>query len=244
MAGSRAGALATQTQTYALIALGVVLALLAGLGVWFWQRRKAEAHNPPELAAPVLAAGVRQSIAASQMGPQEPRVPVPPAEPVRLDLQMSIASATRSVMMFTVDYQLTINNRSDHAVRDLSVAAQLVCARHGGSNSVHQSAGAPLELIDRIGPHQCRTVSGQVQLPLGEVNAIRQGKTPLFIPLLQVSIAGSGVETGDRSFVLGLPSAASQHRVHPIPLDTPPGGISGLRAQEIKTKVPTPEPAE
>ncbi|MEM8724407.1 MAG: LPXTG cell wall anchor domain-containing protein [Pseudomonadota bacterium] len=221
------------TQTRNLAFAGVMLVLLLGGGLWLWRRRRA-AQEPLALPAPALAAGVRKSIAATRptASPMEPPPP-PPAEPLEVDLALEIVSASRSVMMFMIDYRLDIANRSESAARDIEISAHLTCAQRGGSNAPPLAGGQPVGVIERIGPHQSRSVSGQLQIPLTEVQAIKQGQKPLFIPLLHVSIVSAGDHVLKRSFVVGAPSTASQARVHPIALDTPPGGIPGLKAREV-----------
>ncbi|QUL36522.1 hypothetical protein [Erythrobacter sp. JK5] len=221
------------TRIYALG--GTVLLVLLALGFLVWRRRRL-ATARPELSAPTLAAGVRNSIAATQLreapGVQQPK-PAPMPEPPRLDLTLEIVSAARSLMMFTLEYRLTIANRSDHAARDIEVSGQLTSAQGAGANAPPVAGGQPFGSIDRIGPHQSRVLGGQLQLPLAQVQALRQGAKPLFIPLMHVRVLSAGGHSLTRSFVVGSPSSASQGRVHPIRLDTPPGGLPGLRAREV-----------
>jgi hypothetical protein len=155
-----------------------------------------------------------------------------PALP-RLDLALDVTGATRSVMMFTLAYRLTLANRTDHAVSGLGVAVQLACARSGVSNAAAPGTAQLLDLIDRIGPQQSRSLSGEVQIPLSAIAPLRQGKQPLFIPLVHITLEGEGQQALTRSFVIGVPSTASAARLHPIRLDTPPGSIPGLRAQMV-----------
>ncbi len=169
--------------------------------------------------------------AASPISHPAPEPPAP--EPLHVDLSLHIESASRSVMMFMIDYRLTVANRSDRAARDIEVTAHLTCAQRGGANAAPIAGGQPAEAIERIGPHQSRSIGGQLQMPLTEIHAIRQGQKPLFIPLLHLSIVSAGGHTITRSFVVGEPSSTSQGRVHPIRLDTPPGGLPGLQAREV-----------
>jgi Meckel syndrome type 1 protein len=74
-------------------------------------------------------------------------------------------------------------------------------------------------------------MTGTVQLPLSAIAPLRQGSSPLFIPLAHVTLEGEGLRAMTKSFVIGTPSSAG--RVHPIPLDQPPGAIAGLAAQPI-----------
>jgi hypothetical protein len=200
-------------------ALGT-LALL-GAGALAWRRRKPRALR---LAAP--AEGAAEA------------APTPAAAPPRLDMTLEIIRATRSVMMFTLEYRITIANRSDRAVCDLALAAQIACARAGigaGSNAASPGAAQALDTIARIGPHQTRSITGEVQMPLSAVTPLRQGNRPLFVPLVHVTLDSAGEAGGGavttRSFVIGTPSASG--RIHPIPLDQPPGAIPGLVAQQV-----------
>ncbi len=208
----------------------LVLILLPAL--WLWRRRRA-AEDALALEAPEIAAGVRRSLAATQGARTAPDPAPPPPAPLDVDLSLEIVSASRSVMMFMLDYRLMIANRSERAARDIELTAQLTCAQRGSTNAPPVAGGRPLETIERIGPHQSRSISGQLQMPLTEVQAIRQGQSPIFIPLLHISLVSAGEQSLTRSFVVGEPSTASQGRVHPIRLDTPPGGIPGLKAREV-----------
>lgn len=189
-----------------------LLTLLGAALLWRRRPRPAAMRIAPPLAGPRAE-------------------PPAAAAPPRLDLTLEIASATRSLMMFTLEYRLVIANRSDRAVNDARVAVQLVCARTSGGAG--PSAGAAQALADagRIGPHQARTVTGTVQLPLSAITPLRQGQTPLFIPLAHVTLEGDGLPAQLRSFVIGTRSNSG--RVHPIALDVPPGGIAGLVAQAV-----------
>ena len=149
----------------------------------------------------------------------------------RLDLMLEITSATRSVMMFTLEYRLTIANRTAQAANDLKVGVALACARRGIANGAAPGAAQQLVQLERVGPHQSRSITGTVQLPLSAIAPLRQGQQPLFIPLVHVSLEGERTAPLTRSFVIGTPSAAG--RVHPIRLDTPPGAIPDLTAQAV-----------
>lgn len=195
---------------YAAGGLGA-LALVGG-GALLWRRRKPKVLR---LAAPTGAAAR----------------PAATAEPPRLDLTLDITAATRSVMMFTLEYRLTIANRSDRAVGDCNAAVQLACARAAAGGAPSAGAAQGMERIARIGPQQARSISGRVQLPLSAITPLRQGQTPLFIPLVHVTLEGEGLPAHTRTFVIGMPSQSG--RVHPISLDQPPGGIAGLVAQGV-----------
>lgn len=182
------------------------LALLGGAAL-AWRRRK-----PKQARLAVLPA-------AGGAAPDAPDL-------ARLDCTLEIITATRSVMMFTLGYRLTIANRSPRALTGLGAAVELACAWAGkGGGTVATGT------LDRIGPHQAAAITGEVSLPLSAVRPFAQGRVPLFVPLVYAALSAEGAATVTRSFVVGPRSAGG--RVHPIPLDQTPGGMAGLVAQAI-----------
>lgn len=153
-----------------------------------------------------------------------------PAAPPRIDLTLDITGATRSVMMFTLQYRLNLANRGERAANDIDVAVELAPAR--AASAAPATVARRSARVDRIGPHQSRSITGEVQLPLSTITPMRQGRSPVFVPLLHVAIEGEGLMF-TRSFVIGQPSTSGTGRLHPILLDTPPGSIPSLRAQTI-----------
>lgn len=191
------------------------LALLIG-GVTLSRRRKPKVLY---LAPPPLD-GAAQNIALDDLPP--------------LDISVDIIAATRSMMMFTLAYRINLANRGDRAVNDLSIAAQLISAQSGASNAPSPGAAQQAQDLARIGPHQSRSVSGEIQLPLSQIAIVRQGSAALFIPLMHVTLEGEQQAVQTRSFVIGTPSTSGAGRLHPIRLDNPPGSIPGLRAQAVE----------
>jgi hypothetical protein len=193
---------------------GLGAAVVLGFGGWLLMRRR----KPKVLrlaAHPAAAAGE------------------PEAAPDLADLHLilDVTSATRSIMMFTLGYRLTISNRSGRAVGNLTSAVELVCARASAGRGPSAGAAQALGGIERIGPHQARSISGEVQLPLSAIQPLRQGTKPVFVPLVHVTLEAEGLPAITRSFVVGPRSPSG--RVHPIGLDQGPGGITGLVAQAI-----------
>ncbi|MEM8759092.1 MAG: hypothetical protein AAGE83_02060, partial [Pseudomonadota bacterium] len=238
-AGASSGSLsevlrAGSPQMLAASALAIVLAILGWIARIVWKRRTQPVGT---MAGPALTAGVRESMAQTRGGAK-----VQPQEPLHLDLEVEIVRATRSVMMFSLDYRITICNRSERAARDLKLFAELACAESRTRPTNATSGGTPAHQLERVGPHQSRTLSGQLRLPVGEVKTIRQGKTPLFVPLLHTALECAGEVPARHSFVIGTPSASSHGKVHPIPLDAPIGGLTNLKAREIRAE-PQAQPA-
>ncbi|MFN3989857.1 MAG: hypothetical protein ACK4IS_06330 [Erythrobacter sp.] len=196
--------------------------VLAGLGVMAILLLAQRIRKPrvPRLAAPAPRA-------ADHAGADSE-----PA-PAKLDCQLAILAATRSVMMFTIEYRLEIANRSPRAVRDLQVTARLGYPGRTGEEAALVPSAESIQTIERIGPHQSRSITGTLRLPLAEIAPIRQGASPLLIPLLHMILEGAGHPRETRLFVAGTPSPANLGRLQPIRLDTTPGGIAGVRALPV-----------
>jgi hypothetical protein len=190
-----------------------VIAMLGGFAIWRRRRKPKMVRLAPPVDAGDTAA------------------PANIDDAPRLDLTLEIVSATRSLMMFTLQYRLNIANRSDRAVTDLNAAIQLACARASVGAAPSVGAAQSTAGIARVGPQQARSITGEVQMPLSAIQPLRQGMTPLFVPLVHITLEGEGLHPINRSFVIGPPSASG--RVHPILLDAPPGGIAGLVAQAV-----------
>lgn len=200
-----------------LAAGGLLLATLLG-GWLLWRRRKPKVLR---LAAPV---------AAKEEEDAEPALP-------RIDISVEIPGSSRSVMTFTLRYRINLANRSDRAVNDLAVAVQVTTARQGQSNAAPLAAAQNVTRVERIGPHQSRSISGEVQLPFAGIAPVMQGRTMLFIPLLHVTLEGEGQQALARSFVIGTPGA-TDGRVQPLRMDMLPGSAPELRARAIEAPPP------
>lgn len=198
--------------------LGGLAAL--GLGALLLRRRQPK---------PLRLAATPEGLANAAPAPAKATQPAAGA----LDIVLDVTGATRSLMMFTLHYRLALANRTGQAISDVNLAVLLACARAGADNAVAAGAAQQLERFDRIGPHQNLAVTGSVQLPLSAIAPLHQGRTPLLIPLAHVTLEAEGQSAETRSFVIGTLSAAGTGRLHPIPLDTPPGSINGLMAQRI-----------
>ncbi|MEL7446291.1 MAG: hypothetical protein AAGK02_10815, partial [Pseudomonadota bacterium] len=120
-----------------LVAL-IGVPLIAGIFVT-WRRNRPRSIEPPKPYTPVDSG---------------------PDTPPRIDLLLDITGATRSMMMFSVDFRLVIANRSPKAVRDVQVAAVLTSAQRGAAgpgNAIEFDRPDPVN-IARIGPNQSETI--------------------------------------------------------------------------------------
>ena len=184
---------------------------------------------PPPAPKPAPAPAPAPAPSVQPVTPQ----PIVATSTPRLDLALEMVGGSRSVMMFSVDFRLDLANRDDNALRDVTVLANLACAQSAAANATPLLGGTEIAKIERIGPQQSHRVGGQLQLPLNQVKAIKQGAKPLFIPLLHIRVVRPSDSAGEpatiianRSFVVGTPSTTSQTRVHPLPFGRPTGRIA------------------
>lgn len=202
-----------------LLGLGVLAALVAG-GLLLWRRRRDSL--PPPAIEPPLARSVP---AAASTAPGQP-----------LTLRAEAVKLTRSFAFATLDYRLTLTNRTGQAISGLAIAGDLVSA-HGGAPMEEQVALATTELparhtVARLAPGQSQQLTGQVQLPIGAAQVIRQGRLPLLVPLLRVRVDGAGAEPLVRTFVIGQ-GVPDGGRLQPFRLDEGPRSYQPIAQREL-----------
>ena len=196
-----------------LLGGGALLAvLLAAFALW---RRRAGNSEPPEIERPVVA---RPEVA-------------PAALPVAASLQIRAEALklTRSLANATLDYRVTVINRSTSALRDVKLSADIISA-HGDLPAEQQVATSSSLLeqrhqFDRIAPGQSVRYEGKLMLSLGQARVIRQGSMALLVPLLRVRVDGAEDAPVVRTFVIGQ-GLADGGRVAPFRLD------EGMRSWE------------
>jgi len=222
-----------------LAALALLAALIAWLVIAARRRKDLKRLAPPGAAAEheertreVSREGKRETaFSATSLAARSG--PGPGDSPPPIDLRLDVVDASRSVRFLMLDVNLTLSNRSGFAVRGLSVAAKLDCARPG-EEGIGPGASQPLGEIARIGPHQGASLSGRLELPVAELRLISHGNGRVFIPLVHVTFEGEAVPATMRSFVIGTPSASGAGRLHPLPVAAPIGAIHGLAAQPVR----------
>ncbi|NNF93256.1 MAG: hypothetical protein HKM91_01495 [Altererythrobacter sp.] len=217
---------ATELPSWWAWAVGLVALLFAaGAGAWKFARKRAVAGPAPIEPPIVPSAGNGQANAV-------------PIRADRLKTNIQVDNTMRSVMMLTLKFHVELANRQDRALRDVRVQADLISAKRDlpidQQMASARSSLAELGQTDRIGPHQMGTLSGQLQLPLSEIEVFRQGQTPLCVPLLRLRIEAEGIEPQFHTFLIGLAALQPGGRLQPLPLSGPPGGIDGVQAKRLE----------
>ena len=206
--------------------IGLLVTLLAGLGGGWWLAQRRNARPAPKIEPPVVGA------AATKPLDDAPSVSAP-----SLRLTLEPEQLMRSMMMLTLNYRLIIANRSDAPLQSIRIAADLISAKRAApveQQLATTSAKLPYNgQLDRVGPQQTATISGQLQLPLSEVEVFQQGQTPLCVPLARFRVDAEGIEPQLRTFLVGLGSNNIGGKVHPLPLSGPPGGYEGVRVRPL-----------
>ena len=192
--------------------------ILALLGLGFLVSRRRREVEPPQIERPVVAP-VATAVA-----------------PADLQLRAEAIKLTRSVMNATLHYRVHLLNRSKAAIGNVELGADVVSA-HGGIPVEQQVASSTQALerrhvFDRIAPGQSVRYEGQVVIPLSQARIIRQGKAPLFVPLLRVRIDGLGQEPLVKTFVIGQ-GVPDGGRVSPFRLDDGPRSYQPIAARAL-----------
>ncbi len=151
-------------------------------------------------------------------------------------MRLSAEKLTRSAMFATLKYRLTLINRTDSALNDVTIGVDLVSA-HSGTPMENQVATPatilePRHTLARIAPRQTVAVEGQVQLPLSAAQVIMQGRHPLLVPLMRVRVDGAGEDALVKTFVVGQ-GQPDGGRVQPFRLDEPPRSYAPIAQREL-----------
>lgn len=183
-----------------------LLVLLGGL-FFLWRRRAANAA-PPEIARPVV---VKPTVNA-------------PAAPAMADIQIRAEAIrlTRSFANATLDYRVTLINRSTSALSNVKLSADLISAH--GDLPAEQQVATPASMLDqrhafdRIAPGQSVRHEGKLILSLAQAKIIHQGPMALLVPLLRIRVDGAGDAPQVKTFVIGQ-GVEDGGRVAPFRLD-------------------------
>ncbi|WP_435202814.1 LPXTG cell wall anchor domain-containing protein [Qipengyuania sp. 902] len=202
--------------------LAILVAALAaiGAGLFFWKRRRTSAPAP-QIERPVVASVPKANAATAADA---------------LTVRLTAEKLTRSAMFATLKYRLTLVNRTDAALSNVTVGVDLVSA--SAASPMEQQVATtetslePKHTLARIAPRQNVAVEGQVQLPLSTAQVIMQGRHPLLVPLMRVRVDGAGDGALVKTFVVGQ-GQPDGGRVQPFRLDEPPRSYAPIAQREL-----------
>lgn len=198
---------------------GAALLALLGAGFFAWKRRRDAIV--PEIERPVVASPTPKAAAS-----------VAEALQVRVEYDKLI----RSMAFATLKYRMTLVNRTDSPLTDVSVGIDLVSA-HAAAPMEEQVATETTGLeqrhtIARMAPRQSMVLEGEIRLEIAGANIIRQGRYPLLVPLMRVRVDGPGEGALLKTFVVG-PGNPAGGRVQPIRLDDGPRTYAPIAQREL-----------
>lgn len=208
--------------------LWVVLGLLAlGIGGFFaWRylrgRRTAAAPVAPPIVRPRIPDGGAPSGERRRLAP--------------LTFTAEAVRVSRSMMNVTLSYRITITNQSNRDMADLVIGGDLVSA-HGRVPVDEQVAGSHTSLqqvqkVEHLAAGEKKVLTGDIRLPVQQIRPLRQGNSPLLVPLLRLRVDGEGLDPLVHTYVVGIKPPQKGARLQPFRLDETPQGYSriGLRA--------------
>lgn len=205
----------------------LLLALLAAgaTGFILWQRKRETNDPAPIIAPPIVKPRMASGGAAAKS-----------AERPALTIRAEAIRVSRSVMNVTLSYRLSITNDTDRELADIRIGGDLVSA-HGSLPAEQQLADRSTQLqqvqtVARIAPGEIIPLSGEIRLPLQQVTPLRQGNSPLLVPLFRLRAEGKDFDPVLHTYVVGLRPPQAGTRLQPFRLDETPQGYTqiGLRA--------------
>ena len=165
--------------------------------------------------------------AFAQPAPQP--VPAVLANTGSLAIAAEAVKLTRSFAFITLQYRLTLTNDGDAPITGVAIGADMVSA-NARTPMEQQVAMADTAIAIRhtvadIAPGQTLTVDGQAQLPLAQVEPIRQGRHPVLVPLMRVRVERAGEDAVVKTLIIGQ-GAPGGERLQPFSLN------DGLRSYQ------------
>ena len=199
-----------------LLAVGGLLAALAGAALFFRRRRgSATAGEAPVIERPRVAA-------------PEAATPPPSATPgPPLVIEAQVKQLARSMMFATLTYELKVTNRGALPLEDVSFGGDLVTA-HARVPAEQQLADpalplTPVQSLTRLDPGESASFAGEFRLPVSEIRPIPHGKAVVYVPLMRVRAVARGMAPIARTFIVGLQSPGARgQRLQPFRLDEMP----------------------
>lgn len=206
--------------------LALLVALLAG-GLLWWRRRRPAAAQIPRIELP-LVHPERQPAPAPVSPPAPAAGPVAAPAPASSTLRIEAIPShlTRSLMAATFSCRVTLSNRGDRPLENVTVGVDLTTA-HGSVSPAEQLADPARALpeagrIARIAPGESVEFAHEVRLPTADIRTLRQGQAHLYVPLLRVRAQAGGDTPVARTFIVGTLPDAGAKKLQPFRLDEMP----------------------
>jgi len=232
------------------IAAGSAAALLSLTGAaLLWRRRRRRAHPEvvafeapePVNAAPQPAADAKPQPTAARIpepdfsasqaaSPPSPAAPAVAGSDESLSITLEANRLVASLMATTLNYRLTVTNRSREPLSALAIEGDMVSA-HASLPPEQQIAASEnrLELrhaLVELAPGESAEFTGDMRLPLTMITPIRAGDAAFFVPLARLRIEAASPARGNfvqvQTFVIGENGEGAGAGLRPFRLDLGP----------------------
>ncbi|MBC2664010.1 hypothetical protein H7F51_00610 [Novosphingobium flavum] len=181
-------------------------------------------------------AAAQDEVAAPVVAPAPASAPAYalPDFPVSLVLEAERLSV--SLVNATLQYRLSLTNRSAEPLGPIAIAADMIAA-HASRSSESQlgTDGTGLELRHELGglePGASAELKGELRLPLAEVTPIRAGAATLLVPLVRLRTEAAGMVL-TQAVVVGETPLVPGRPLRPFRLDTGPRIFGAVSQREI-----------
>lgn len=212
-------------------------ALLGGLVVWFvLARRRGAVGAEPEFIRPSPAGEALRD--EPPVAPAIAAIPPTPTDADPLDLIFEPLRFSVTLVNATLQYGLTLTNRSAMPLAPIHVAADMIAAHASLPEEAQLGLdGSGLELrheLASLAPGESAQVRGELRLPLAAVTPIRAGSAALLVPLVRLRVEGAG-STRTTALVVGEPGASPGGPLRPFRLDQGPRIFGAVSQRALAT---------
>ena len=216
--------------------LSMVLLLLGGTVFYLRTRRRKESSREA-VDAESSASPTPQPAKAAPIPAAPGAVPAIAQEGVSIELRLIPEKLLLSLVYVTLIYKLVLVNKGSNSVGPLRVSADITSAHASRPNKEQLSFDPSRAKIahdgDMLPSGQSVTFSGDLRLPLSEIQFLTRNQRAMFVPLVQFLIeTGLGAHE-TRVFALGLAHNRPGAGMDPIPMEPGPRLIEDFKCREV-----------